>query len=260
MSGQRERAEHFTALHVKGDPLIIYNVWDAGSAKAVAAAGAKAIATGDHPVGFAHGYDLDDFGEFTFDMYLVTIREIAARIGDLPFSVDISNGGGLDGTGLRERLRVLLDLGVVGVNFEDRLDDSSGVRPAAEQAERIAALIEEATVAGVPLHVNARTDLFSTAGDTPPAELLDEAVERAEAYQRAGARSLFTPRLLDLHVIRSLAERIDLPLNIIRLPGAPSTRELASAGVARVSYGPVAQTRTMAWVTEQAKAALASEV
>lgn len=260
MPGQRERAELFTSLHVPGDPLIIYNVWDAGSAKAVAAAGAKAIATGDHPVGFAHGYDNDDFADFTFDSYLGTIREIAGRIDDLPFSVDISNGQDLDLAGLQDRVRTLLDLGVVGVNFEDRLQDSSGVRPAAEQAERIAAIVEAGASAGVPVHVNARTDLFSTAGDTPAADLIDEAVQRGAAYREAGAGSLFTPRLLDLEVIQHLTKASVLPLNIIRLPGAPSTRELAGAGVARVSYGPVAQMRTMAWVTEQAKAALAGEI
>jgi 2-methylisocitrate lyase-like PEP mutase family enzyme len=260
MTGQRERAQHLTALHVPGDPLIIYNVWDAGSAKAVAAAGAKALATGDHPVGFAHGFGLDDFGDFTFDIYLGTIREIAARAGELPFSVDISNGEGLDLTGLKERVRVLLDLGIAGVNFEDRLEDSSGVRPAQEQAERIAAIVQEGASAGVPLHVNARTDLFSTAGDMPHADLVGEAVGRAAAYRDAGARSLFTPRLLDLGLIRQLCRESVLPVNIIRLPGAPSTRELAGAGVARVSYGPMVQRRTMAWVTEQARLALTGEI
>ncbi len=260
MTGQSERAEHFTALHVPGDPLIIYNVWDAGSAKAVAAAGAKALATGDHPVGFAHGFGEDDFGDFTWDTYLGTIREIAARAGDLPFSVDISNGAGLDLTALKERVRILLDLGVVGMNFEDRLDDSSGVRPPQEQAERIAAIVEEGASARVPLHVNARTDVFSTAGDKPLSGLVSEAVSRAAAYRDAGAQSLFAPRLLDLGLISQLCRDSVLPVNIIRLPGAPSTRELAGAGVARGSYGPVVQRQTMAWVTEQARLALTSEI
>ena len=70
MTNQADRARTFTNLHVKGSPLIIYNVWDGGSAKTVASCGARAIATGDHPVGFAHGFGEDDFDDFTFAIYL----------------------------------------------------------------------------------------------------------------------------------------------------------------------------------------------
>lgn len=115
MQDQITKAQDFAALHVPGNPVIIYNAWDGGSARAIAAAGAKAIAVGDHPVGFSHGYSNEDFDEFTFDTYLRTITDIA-RITTVPFSVDISNGEGLDTDGLQERIKTLLELGVVGIN------------------------------------------------------------------------------------------------------------------------------------------------
>lgn len=260
MADQSSRAQQFATLHKKGDPIIIYNVWDGGSAKAVAAAGAKALATGDHPVGFAHGFDNDDFDDFTFDIYFATIKEIAMRAGDLPFSVDISNAEGLDETGLKERIRSLLEIGVIGVNFEDRLPDSSGVLPADEQAARIRTIRTTADEFGVPLFINARTDLFSTAGDTAPADLIDDAIARSKTYKDAGGSGFFAPGLMDIELIKKLADESPLPINIIRLPGTPGTKDLASAGVSRISYGPVPQMQMTEWLTAQAKKAIDGEI
>ena len=260
MASQADRAREFNELHIKGDPVIIYNAWDGGSAKAIVAAGAKAIATGDHPVGYAHGFGDDDFDTFTFDIYLTTVKEIAQRIGHLPLSVDISNGEGLTLDGLRTRVETLLDIGIVGINFEDRLDDNSGIKPVTEQTERIRALRDVAGAANVQLFINARTDLFTTAGNAPHEGLVDEAVARAAAYREAGASGFFTPGLMDVALIKQLTDRIDLPLNIIRLPGAPSTTELKAAGVSRISYGPVPQMEMTQWLKDKAAAALNGEV
>lgn len=252
---QLAKAEHFAALHKKGSPVIIYNAWDAGSAKAIVDAGAKAIATGDHPVGFSHGFDNDDFDEFTFDTYLVTIKEIAKRV-DVPFSVDISNASGLDAEGLKGRIRTLLELGVVGINFEDGLDDASGVISAQEQASKISAVRAAADEFGVPLFINARSDIFATAGDVPHADLMDEAISRASAYKAAGANGFFVPGLMDLDLIKKLCDTVELPVNIIRLPGAPETPQLRDAGVSRISYGPVAQMEMIEWLKGKANTAL----
>ena len=251
---QSEKALQFAELHKKGEPLIIYNAWDAGSAKAIADAGAKAIATGDHPVAFSHGFTNDDFDTFTFDTYLVTIKEIAKRT-DVPFSVDISNGDGLVDDDLKDRIRTLLELGVIGVNFEDGLDDASGVISAEEHAAKIRTVRSAADEFGVPLFINARSDIFATAGGTSHEELIDEAISRAVAYKNAGANGFFVPGLMDINLIKKLGEAIDLPLNIIRLPGAPSTDELRGAGVSRISYGPVVQMEMIEWLKGKAKEA-----
>lgn len=254
MSDQTVKAERFAELHQKGNPVIIYNAWDGGSAKAIAAADAKAIATGDHPVGYAHGFGDDDFDEFTFETYLVTIKEIAKRVDDLPFSVDISNAEGLEDEALKNRIKTLLEVGVVGVNFEDRGED--GVVPAEVHAARIKVIRQTADEYGVPLFINARSDIFASASSEEHAGLLDEAVERAQAYKDAGANGFFVPGLMDLELISQLTERSPLPVNIIRLPGAPSTKELADAGVSRVSYGPVVQKEMIEWLNGKAKEAL----
>ncbi len=249
------KAQTFASLHIKGDPIIIYNAWDGGSARAIAAAGAKAIATGDHPVGFSHGYTNDDFDGFSFESYLGTITDIARAI-ELPFSVDISSGEGLNIEGLKARVTSLLELGIVGVNFEDRLDDSSGIKTFEEQAARISAIREAADTYGVPLFINARSDIFSTAGDSSAhASLLPDALQRAEAYQAAGANGFFAPGLMDIELIRQLCESSPLPVNIIRLPGAPEIADLKAAGVSRISYGPVVQMQMIEWLTTKATAA-----
>lgn len=259
MSTQIERANEFAKLHVKGTPIIIYNAWDGGSAKAITAAGAKAIATGDHPVGFAHGFGNDDFADFTFDIYLPTIKEISKRIGDLPFSVDINNANELTGDELKERVKTVIEAGTVGVNFEDSFTDGSGVQTIEEQAERIKTIRAAADEAGIPLFINARTDIFAQADPSEHAGLLDEAAARAEAYKAAGGNGFFTPGLLDLELISQLTKRVELPINIIKFPGAPSTKELAGAGVGRISYGPVPQMAMTEWLKDQAAKAINGE-
>ncbi len=254
---QTTKAEQFASLHTKGNPVIIYNAWDAGSAIAIAESGAKVIATGDHPVGFSHGFNEDNFEGFSFDTYFQTIKEISRRVSDVPFSVDISNGEELDENGLKARITSLLEVGVVGVNFEDRLPDDSGVLGIEEQCERIAAIRSAADEFGLPLFINARTDLFFLANTDTHARLMDEALERAEAYKQAGANGFFTPKLLDIDLITQLCEKSPLPVNIIRLPGAPSTAQLRDAGVSRISYGPVVQMEMIEWLKGKAKEAFA---
>ena len=258
MSDTATKAQTFADLHVKGSPVIIYNAWDGGSAKTIASCGAKAIATGDHPVGFAHGFGNDDFSDFTFDIYLVTIKEIAKRIGDLPFSVDINNADNLTGDALENRIKTVIEAGAVGINYEDGGND--GMLTADKQSERIALVRATADELGLELFINARTNLFlGTPAEQHPA-LIDDAVTRAAAYQAAGANGFFVPGLLDLELITQLTSRIDLPVNIIRLPGAPTTAELAGANVARISYGPVPQMAMTAWLKEQATAAITGQV
>lgn len=255
MTDQSSKAKLFTELHVKGEPVIIYNAWDGGSAKTIAGCGAKAIATGDHPVGFAHGFGKDDFADFTFDIYLTTIKEISSRIGDLPYSVDINNANGLVDGALAERIQTVIQAGAVGINFEDS-GAGEDVLSIEDQAERIKTIRAAADELGIPLFINARTNIFITSDQSRHPDLLDEAVMRAEAYKAAGASGFFTPGLFDIDLIKQLVSRVELPVNIIRLPGAPSTKELTQAGVARVSFGPVPQMAMTEWLKQQASTAL----
>lgn len=256
MTDQSSKAKIFTELHVKGEPLIIYNAWDGGSAKTIASCGAKAIATGDHPVGFAHGFGEDDFAGFTFEIYLTTIKEIASRIGDLPYSVDINNADGLVDEALIERIKTIIQTGAVGINFEDVGAGDNEVLPIEGQVERLQTIRAAADGLDVPLFINARTDIFILSDESQHEALLDVAVERADAYGAAGANGFFVPGLKDLGLIKQLVSRVSLPVNIIRLPGSPSTQELAEAGVARVSFGPVPQIAMTEWLKQEATTAL----
>lgn len=249
---QTERAQRLASLHVKGKPLILYNAWDAGSAKAIAGAGASAIATSSWAVAAAHGYE---DGE---SIPLSLVEQIVARVVDaveLPVTVDAEGGYSDDPQPAAESVARLVERGAVGINFEDRIVAGKGLHPIAVQCARIAAIRKMAEARGIPLFINARTDLYLGTGLAAAAGL-NEARERAAAYADAGASGFFVPGLVDLPVIAKLCASIKLPLNVMTLPGLPDTRALAEAGVARISHGPAPFIQAMDAVRAAAAAAL----
>lgn len=254
MTSQTEKRDLFGALHVPGEPVILYNVWDPGSARAVAEAGARAIATGSHPVANALG--MEDGQQVPLALVLENARRIVAAV-DLPVSIDFETGYGESAAAVGRSCASLWETGAIGINLEDQVIGTDRLRPIAEQVERVAA------AAASGLWVNARTDLFIKARvagkplDDPA--LVDQALERAHAYADAGAGSFFAPALADPGLIARLCDESPLPVNIISLPNTPSNGEMARLGVARISYGPAPWKAAMAFVTEQAAAALADQ-
>lgn len=224
------KAEQFAALHVPGDPLILFNIWDAGSAIAVARAGAKAIATGSASVAGANG--LEDGETVPLDLVLANAARIASAV-DLPVTIDFEAGYGVTAAEVGRSAAALAQTGAVGINLEDQRIGGSGLYPVEEQCARIAA------AASASLWVNARTDLFIQADrQSHDRSLLDAALERAVAYAKAGARSFFVPLLVDPELIDALCRACPLPVNIMAMPGCPSASDLARLGVARISHGP----------------------
>ncbi len=205
--------------------LVLVNVWDAASARTVAALpGCRAIATGSWPIAAALGMP-DGEAMPRADM-LAAVARIAAAV-DLPVTADLEAGYGDDPAEVGETVARAIGVGVVGCNLEDRR------RPVAEAAARIAAARARADAEGVPLVVNARLDLsFDGEAD------LDEAVVRARAYLDAGADSIFPIRARGADLLGRLVGRIGAPVNALGVPGGPSVRELEALGVARVSFGP----------------------
>jgi 2-methylisocitrate lyase-like PEP mutase family enzyme len=134
MAEQLERARAFARLHVPGSPLVLFNVWDAGSARAVAGAGARALATGSHPVASAHGYE--DGEKIPLDLALANLERIVGAV-DLPVSVDLEAGYGARPEAVFETVTRALSAGAVGCNLEDRVLGTSGLFPVAESAARI---------------------------------------------------------------------------------------------------------------------------
>jgi 2-methylisocitrate lyase-like PEP mutase family enzyme len=234
---QTKKAKEFAALHVKGTPLILYNAWDAGSAKTIVDAGATAIATSSWSVATAQGYE--DGEDLPLPLAELIVERIAAAV-DVPVTVDFEGGYSDDDRNLASNISKLLDLGIIGINFEDRVVKGKGLYDIDRQAKRIAATRHAAERKGVPLFINARTDVFlGNSGD------VDEALERAKAYASAGASGFFIPGLTEADHIRRIAEGATLPVNVMVMEGVPSNDKLAKLGVARVSYGPIPYIETM---------------
>ncbi|WP_170409322.1 isocitrate lyase/PEP mutase family protein [Ruegeria arenilitoris] len=254
MTNQITQAEEFAALHKKGEPVILYNIWDPGSAGAVRDAGAKAIATGSAPVAMAQGFG--DGQKISLDAALDNARRIVAAV-DLPVTLDFEGAYAEDVLSVAANVQLALQTGVIGFNFEDQIVGTSDLYDIETQEARVQAMREGCDSAGIPAFINARTDIFLKAKpDTHDNSMLDDAIARAKAYADAGASGFFAPGLKDEGLIARLCESTELPVNIIALPGTPDTATLASLGVARVSYGPVPYRQMLGWLQEQAKQAL----
>ncbi len=235
MNSLNQKANAFAALYVKGTPLILHNIWDVGSAKSVAEAGAAAIATGSWAVAAAQGFG---DGQALPLVDLVRTSGQIVRAVDVPVSVDFEGGYAVAPDALARNLRIVLDTGIVGINFEDRIVGGEGLHDTNEQSVRIAALRAASDRAGVALFINARTDVFFQNGDIPHADLMTEAVSRAKAYADAGADGLFLPGLGDADLIRDFCAQQPLLVNIMRIGDALDIATLARCGVARISHGP----------------------
>lgn len=248
MPARSAKADAFRALHVKGDPLILFNAWDAGSALAVAEAGAGAIATGSWSVAAAQGFH--DAEALPLDVALANAARVVAAV-DLPVTIDFEGGYAVEPWQLAGNLVRLAATGAVGCNLEDQVVGGDGLHAPDFQAERIGAV---RAAIGPSFFINARTDIFLKAkAETHDEAMVDQALKRAHAYAEAGASGFFAPGLVDLGLIGRLCEASPLPVNIMTFPGVPSNAELALAGVSRISYGPGPYRMAMRALTEEAR-------
>lgn len=255
---QKDQAEKFRALHVKGDPLIIYNIWNAGSAKVVEAAGAKALATGSAPVAMVNGYE--DGEQIPIEMALDNIKRITKAV-ELPVSMDIEGAYGEPPEVVARNIGRGLSAGAIGFNFEDAIIGGEGVHDLDKQCMRIQAARTVCDGSGFNAFLNARTDIFLEAkkkGQPITQDLLEEGIARAHAFANAGADGFFAPGLNDISMIKILCDATELPVNIIAVPGSPENKMLALAGVARISYGGTVYKQMFEWLSEQAKSTFAS--
>ena len=185
MSTQREKAEELRRLHEAPEPLVLVNVWDAASARVVAAApGCRAIATASWSIAAAHGFP---DGEAITREAMIAAVGIVARAVELPVTADLERGFG----DARVTIESALEAGAVGCNLEDS-DGSGGLWPAEEHAAVVAAARAAGDAAGIPLVINARTDVWLT-DVVPPEERVVAALERGAAYLEAGADCIFVP-------------------------------------------------------------------
>ncbi|MEM1047966.1 MAG: isocitrate lyase/phosphoenolpyruvate mutase family protein [Pseudomonadota bacterium] len=233
---QAKKAETFNALHVRGDPVVLYNIWDAGGAAALAKAGAPAVATGSWSVAAAQGYG--DGEAIPLDFLVRIVERITASV-EVPVSVDFEGAYAAEPETAAANVTQLLNAGAIGINFEDQVVGGSGLHALDKQVNRIAAIRQAAVAAGVPLFINARTDLFLKDRDRADHKgLVAEALERGSAYAEAGASGFFVPWLADPDLIGQVCQAVPLPVNVMAAQGVPSKSDLAAVGVARISHGP----------------------
>ena len=229
--GRKAKAEAFRALHGTGDVLVLANTSDVGSARVVAEAGFPAIATSSAGVAWLLGYP--DGERIPRAEMLGMVRRIAASVA-LPVTADMEGGYGPAPEDVAETVRLTIEAGAVGINIEDGAREAA--RPLLDfdlAVERIRAGRESADAAGIPMVLNARTDVYLRGG----AGALDETLRRANAFRDAGADCLFVPGVRDAETIGALARGIRGPVNILAGAATPPLAELRTLGVARVSVG-----------------------
>ncbi len=229
-----ERASALRALHDAPELLVLPNVWDVASARAVAALpGCRAIATASHSVAEAHGFE--DGENIPLDLMLAAVERIVAGV-DLPVTADLEEGyGDVGGT-----IRRAIGVGAVGANLEDAM------HPLADSVAAVREAVRAGESEGVPFVLNARTDAYLLAGDRDREQVFTDAVERGRAFLDEGAACVFVPGVADLETAGRLVEAIgDRKVSLIATFGGPAMSDLERLGVARVSCGPFTQMLAM---------------
>jgi 2-methylisocitrate lyase-like PEP mutase family enzyme len=247
---QAEKARKFLALHKGPKILLLPNAWDVASARIFEEAGFPAIATTSAGVANSLGYP--DGQHIRPDEMLEVVRRIAEAVS-VPVTADMEAGYGQTPEEVAATARGVLEAGAVGMNLEDTIEERpDSLADLNLQKERIRAILEVARSAGIPLVLNARSDVI-LAGVGEPATRAQRTIERLEAYREAGAQSLFAPGVKDKETIARLARGVHGPLNILATAGTPPIAELEKIGVARVSLGSGPMRATMGLVAQIAR-------
>jgi 2-methylisocitrate lyase-like PEP mutase family enzyme len=241
----QRRCNLLRSLHRPGAPLLLPNAWDAATARAVVAAGFPVVATTSGGVAATLGYE-DHEGAPAEEMLAAAGRIV--RAVEVPVTVDAEAGYGMEPADLVAALR---SMGAAGCNLEDTDHRARSLRATGQHADWLAAVRRAASAADYPLVINARVDVFlapffAGAGVETLAELVPEAIERATAYLEAGADCVYPIGLWEPGALRRFISQVRRPVNVIRLPQTPALVELASLGVARVSWATLLHRAAMA--------------
>jgi 2-methylisocitrate lyase-like PEP mutase family enzyme len=225
-AAQQEKAERFLRLHRRGDPLLMPNAWDLGSAGVLASLGFQALAT----TSSGHAATLGRVdGGVTRDEALAHAAELS-RGSEVPVSADLENCFADDPDSVAETIALARSTGLAGCSVEDYSGDS--IYELGLARERVLAAAETAHSGPVRLILTARAENLIRGRDD-----LADTIARLQAYQEAGADVLFAPGLATAEDIRHVVESVDRPVSVLAVAGAPSVPELAQLGVARVSVG-----------------------
>src|SRR5580658_6655162 len=239
---QAEKAEKLRKLHQGPRLLALPNAWDVVSARILEEVGHPAIATSSAAVAFSLGYP--DGQRISRGEMLEAVARIARAVR-VPVTADLESGYGKTPDEIADFTKAMIAAGAVGLNFEDITgDDESSHVELPLQVKKIRAIRETAAGLGVPVVINARTDVYLLPIG-PAGTRLERTVERLRAYREAGADCLFAPGVCDREIIQKLVKAVGAPLNILASQGCPSLDELEKMGVARVSAGSSAMRAAM---------------
>ncbi|RPI06312.1 MAG: isocitrate lyase/phosphoenolpyruvate mutase family protein [Actinobacteria bacterium] len=228
MVTQAEKVAEFRGLHRTGEPLLLANAWDIGSARFLAGLGFRALATTSS--GFAATLGRRDY-RVTRDEALAHAQALVEAT-DVPVSADLENCFADDPAGVADTIERAVANGLAGCSIEDFTGDRADPIYALDLAtERVAAAAEAAHASG-DFVLTARSENFLHGRQD-----LADTILRLQRFQEAGADVLYAPALVSLDDIRSVVSSVDRPVNVLTVPGLPSVAELASVGFARISVG-----------------------
>lgn len=233
---QNNKAQQFKELHHSGKLLILPNIWDVLGARLIESIGYPAIATASASVALTNGFD--DGEKIPFSYVLNNLTQIVSSVS-LPVTADIECAYANNDYELEQNIKLLIQTGIVGINIEDTDKISGKIVSISSQCDRIKKIRKIANEMNVDLFINARTDVLIHSNVFSSPEIQQqELINRANAYKDAGADCFFPIALKNEKLIQDLVNSIQMPINILTIPGIPSFETLERIGVARVSLGP----------------------
>lgn len=233
---QAEKAKQLYDLHHSGKLLILPNIWDVLGAKLLEDMGYAAVATASAAVAYSNGYNDGENISFTEVLYI--LKRIASSV-NVPVTADIESGYAANEKELEKNIHQLIDTGIVGINIEDTDKQTKTLLPVEIQCEKIKLIKKVSYERDVPLFINARTDTFIHEKNfVSSQQQLNETIKRGNAYKEAAADCFYPILLHNQQHIQTIVEVVNMPVNILMMPGIPELDVLQKIGIARVSLGP----------------------
>jgi len=229
---QAAKAEQFRAQHLAEKLLVLPNIWDALGAKLIKQVGFLSVATASVATALSNGYL--DGEKIPFPELLNIVSKISSAV-DLPLTVDIERGFADTQDQLKDNIRLLIDNGAIGINIEDSLPDHKGLTSIENQCRKIEAIREMGIQCGVPIVINARTDIFLLKIEE---NAMAQAIERARSFKAAGADCVYPILINRYDDIAHFVQEVEMPMNVLLLKPISDLQHLEKIGVARVTLGP----------------------
>jgi len=247
-----QKAERLRALHYGNRILVLPNIWDPGGARMMEWLGYPAVATASAAVAYSLGYD--DCQQITLSAMLDVVSRVAAAV-NVPVTADMEWGYAEQPADVAENVRQVLRGGASGINLEDSIREGETLFSTEFQCARIRAVRDMACQEGIPIVINARTDVFWPGVPGSSGEKFEQAVARAKAYFDAGADCFYPILVGDLETLKNLRAAIQAPINVLAPTCKATLRELEEAGIARLSLGPA-----LMWASLTAMKTIAAEL